>query len=246
MFDDEQDQEQEVPMRSRASTGRTGRRVGDPGGNRGGGPKTAEGLAVISARSTSHGLYRMMETGMAPGCDICLVSHLCDEFSPGGLCIQAARATEEVIARVTAAEHITPLAQDQVRAYGKLIVLLEVIDKHVQMDGLFRKDTSDGLHPSAIWEMRMRVDAAALNYAEKLGLTPAAQSRLRLTRAGSPLQGMLDLFAEVEEELRERREAGQQTMLEGEFEVEDGTAGTATANAETRRAQRKAAENGEA
>jgi len=204
-----------------ARKGHQGRRRGDPGGNRGGGPKTAEGLAAISAATTTHGIYRMLETGLMPGCDLCRVSHLCEEASEGGLCVQAARATEEVISRVKSADHITDLAHDQVREYAKQIVFLEVLDKHLQVDGLFRDGGQDGLRPSALVDLRMRVSTSALNYAKELGLTPAAQSRLRLTRPGSTLQAMLDLFGEVEEETRERREREEQMVLEGQFEAED-------------------------
>ena len=223
-----------------------GRRKGDPGGNRGGGPKTEAGLAVISQSHTKHGIYRMMESGFVPGCDLCRVAHLCEEAAEGGLCVQAERATAEVMTRLMSAEHIDELARDQAREYAKLVVFLEVIDRTLQVDGLFRGDEQDeahdrdghatkeeegprvrilskgGLRPTALVDLRMRISAACLTYAEKMGLTPAARRRLRIGTAGGGLQSILDLFGELEAERRAEREGQEQGVLDADFEGIEG------------------------
>ena len=192
------------------------------GTNNGGGPKSEEGLAAIAAAasvsSTRHGVYRMMSTGMVPGCDRCLVAQLCEEFSEGGVCVQAARATDEIMTRVMAAEHITELSRDQVRVYAKMMVLLEIIEKHLVVDGMFRgDDQGHNLTPAPLLDVWQRVSANALGYAKELGLTPATQSRLKLHRADGPMQQMLTLFAELEQETRERNEREEQLVIEGDF-----------------------------
>lgn len=204
-----------------------GGRGARPGDNNGGGPKTEEGLQRISeaakVASTKHGLWRMVETGMVPGCDLCGMIDLCDRYRMGAPCAQAAEALEEVLSAVMAQEHVEEISRPLAREYAKIVVMVEVTDKHLQIHGPF-KGTDDSLQPSGLMDLRMRLSSRMQDLAKELMLTPVAQQKAKRLSSQGNLGQMLLMLDELQQQDDQRRQQQDQMTMDGEFEPTGGDA----------------------
>lgn len=202
-----------------------------PGSNRGGGPKTAAGLArCAEAAMTRGGLYVAWRDRVLPACTRCPQREECHDCDLGERCPQMARAMDAIYDDVMEAGHITILSEPLVREYAYCVAMLERVDIQIAAEGMFQRDMKQpsGSKPSGLMDLRMRVAGRVDRGAAELGLTPSSQARAGMKAVGD---GMSDL-AEALRGLNERRgqEAGprvvaaarDQGVLEGIVEEDGG------------------------
>jgi len=198
-----------------------------PGTNRGGGPKTPDGMERALAnlqggaeRLQTHGANSYWRRTLAPPCRKCLGASQCEEYEDGEVCRIALRAQAKVEEEVKALDHIKPLHHPLVRDYAKLVIVLDICDVYLEYAGLFVVSGEPGhelIDVQPVVASRDRFEAAMWKAADKLLLTPAAEAQMNAKRARTQMGNQL---AWAFQELA-KMQAGEAAVQEGEFEADD-------------------------
>lgn len=197
-----------------------------PGSNRGGGPKTAEGLEKVKANFTyppeeaplKHQGHRFLGRALAPSCGQCIVRQECEEFREGGTCVLAERAQEELLASLLALPHILPQDEFLCREYAKWATFCAIVDRYLSATSPFLPGSAQGfIDAQPILKQRSSATSLLTRLASELGLTPAARKRLSTDVDRGPVAELVQAFAAVAKEDAARKAA----VVDAEFEAED-------------------------
>jgi len=157
------------------------------GDGRGYGGLTAEQqLANRCAQSTTpttHGTHRWLRRGLAPPCDSCLVhqTYGCEAHAEGATCRLAEESAEALTEQVLALPHVDacgPAVKVLALEWARVVVGLQILDGWLSCVGQMTWDGKTlGVQPAMMARLKLSSRMEAL--ARELGLTPAAQHRLR-------------------------------------------------------------------
>lgn len=180
------------------------------------GQKTsAKNLAKGPDKLVKHGAYRWINKTLAPNCDNCICRDLCDKYTPGANCAHAEAAYQETYDSVMALPHVSPHHHPIVRDYAKMVVALEIIDRYLTVIGMFVEKENGDFEVSGLIGQRDKWSTKVQALANDLGLSPAAESRLRLNREAGHMAELAKAFAELDRETDNETT----TAIEGEFET---------------------------
>ncbi len=145
----------------------------------------------------THGAHRWLRRGLAPPCDTCLVhqTHGCAAFAEGATCRLAEDAQASLTEQVLALPHVDacgPAVRVLAVEWARLVVALQILDGWLSCVGPM---TWDGkrldVQPAMTARLRLSTRVEAL--ARELGITPAAQHRMR-DSGGSAMEALARLL----------------------------------------------------
>ena len=193
------------------------RRGAEPGSNRGGGPKTAEGKQTALANlqpdsAMTHGIYAYLARGTMPRCERCELSEECpyaddEELNPTGRCVIMQLVYDEQMAAMDGTEHLQgqPAYKLVMELRARLAATMVKINLQLGEIGLFRR-TKDGLQAQSLLELQMKVMGRIIDVSKVLALTPQSAFQMKLPFG--------DGLSAIEVAMRE----AERDVIEGEFE----------------------------
>ena len=199
-----------------------------PGTNRGGGPKTSEGLARATANlqphaAVTHGVHAFLRTGSLPPCGKCPCRDECPfsaqyegpeslaEHNPEQLCVIMHVVYQEELDASLAEEHLAGRAvyrfilEERARLAGAIAKARLVLGQ----TGLIVQ-TARGPRASALMESWRKWLGTYTELGDKMGLTVRSGSQLSLDFASD---AMVEVSAAIEK--------AHGKYVEGEYEVQD-------------------------
>ena len=167
----------------------------------------------------THGATRMLSTGLAPPCRLCVARDGCENFDAEAVgCVIVEAEQTRLVASVAALPHITETDLPAVREWALLSVTCTVIDRYVGHRGMF-SETKGGLDVQPVLRFRLTLSNRVSSLADALALTPAARAKLRTGEGGTPGDKLAAAFATL---AREEREAANREAVDADFTDEAG------------------------
>lgn len=182
---------------------------------------TEEALEQRRLARVTHGGYRYLRTGIAPGCNVCIFGFAgeCERYEKGAKrCALIEEMTEDLIREIMALDHIKDEDVILVEELARNKTFLWIVDKWLSRVGPFKVEALKKriLEGQPILKQRWVAANTMTRLADQLGLSPTSRARLGLDKGPEP--GLAARAATIEakkgsEELGDERESDRREAL---------------------------------
>lgn len=146
---------------------------------------TEEALEQRRLAPITHGGYRYLRLGIAPGCQVCLFAKECEGYEEGAKrCAVIEEMSGSLIEQAMALDHVKSQDVILVEELARCKTFLWVVDRWLARVGPFREDLlkERKLEPQGILKQRWVAANTMVRIADQLGLSPSARARLGLDK----------------------------------------------------------------